>query len=478
MRELSRRGRAVLLVWCVVTILPGRAWAQPPTIYNSRAAWEAAAGSVTTIDFESLAPNGSFTAFDTSLGLSRFGVRFVGVSPNNLVVPFYLRVVSPTFAPIYDWGSGAILHGPPVVAAGAVGGPGSNIRVSLPADVYAAGADIMSILPVASTVTLQVTTTAGTFPFTVPTAAQPTRTFVGIVSTSRILQITGTTASFPALDNFSFSANPLAPGQPLNLTATAVGSTVSIGWDAPTAGGAPTSYLMEAALAPGGPPVGSLGTNTTSLQVPGVPNGTYYVRVRALNGVGQSTPTADVAVTVGPTGSLTLLPLSPVTIGQTVTLTWQVTVPAANYTVSVLSGPGIGAPVAIGAAPCCSISFQIPAGVAPGDYTIVVSGGGLTSAPRTLTVLPTGPFTLAVSQATARAGNVVSFTWPDLGLGTGLQYQLFATGPGGGAPAPLLPAGCCRLDVSIPVVTPGVYTLFVRASNTEQSNTVALTITP
>lgn len=48
----------------------------------------------------------------------------------------------------------------------------------------------------------------------------------------------------------------------------------------------------------------------------------------------------------------------------------------------------------------------------------------------------------------AVAGNVVSFTWPDLGLGTGPQYQLFATGPGGGASAPLLPAGCCRLDVS------------------------------
>ena len=478
MRDLSRRGRTALLLWCVFAILPGHAWAQAPTIFNNRAAWEAAAGSVTTIDFESLAPNGSFTAFDTSLGLSRFGVRFVGVSPNNLAVPFYLRVVSPTFAPIYDWGSGAILHGPPVVAAGAVGGPGSHIRVSLPADVYAAGADIMSILPVASTVTLQVTTTAGTFPFTVPTAAQPTRTFVGIVSTSRILQITGTTASFPALDNFSFSANPLAPGQPLNLTATTVGTTVTIGWDAPTAGGAPTSYLMEAALAPGGPPVGSLGTNTTTLQVPDVPNGTYYVRVRAMNGVGQSTPTADVAVTVGPAGMLTLLPLTPVTIGQTLTLTWQVTVPAANYTISVLSGPGIGAPVAIGAAPCCTTSFQIPAGVAPGDYTIVVSGGGLTSAPRILTVLPSAPFTLAVSQATARAGDVVRFSWPDLGLGSGIHYQLFAASPGGGPFAPLLPAGCCGLDVAIPTVTPGTYTLFVRGSNTQQSNTVALTIVP
>lgn len=459
--------------------LPCTALAQAPTLFNDRTAWQAAAGAVTTIDFEDAEVNGTFTPFDTAQGLSRFGVRFVGVSPNNAAIPNYLRVVNPAFFPSrYDWGSGVILHGPPVVPDGPVGGTGSHLRVTLPADVYAAGADVMTFLPFASTVTINVTTTAGTFTFQVPTAARPTRTFVGIISTTRILQMTGSSDGFPALDNFSFSANPLAPGAPRNLAATAVGSTVNIAWDAPLTGGIPTSYLMQAAMAPSGPPVGSLGTNTTSLQVPGVPNGTYYVRVRALNTVGQSDPTAEVAVTVGQTGTLTLSPAGPVTAGQMLTLTWQATIPASNYTVIALSGPGIGAPTNVAAAPCCSASFPIPLTVAPGSYSLVVSGGGLTSAPITLVVQPASPFTLNVSRPSARAGDLVSFSWSDLGLGPGPQYQVFVAAPGSAVFAPLQAAACCSLDVVVPAAAPGVYRVLVQGSNTRQSNVVTLEVVP
>ena len=87
----------------VVTVLaaPVVALAQAPTTFATRAAWEAAAGNVTTIDFESIAPTGAFTPFDTDLGLSRFGVRFVGRSPNNGAVPHYLRVVAPGYFPTF-----------------------------------------------------------------------------------------------------------------------------------------------------------------------------------------------------------------------------------------------------------------------------------------------------------------------------------------------------------------------------------------
>lgn len=42
----------------------------------------------------------------------------------------------------------------------------------------------------------------------------------------------------------------------------------------------------------------------------------------------------------------------------------------------------------------------------------------------------------------------------------------------------MLPAACCGLDVSIPQVTPGVYSLFVQGSNSVQSNVVTLQIAP
>ena len=62
---------------------PVGALAQGPLIIVDRAAWQAAAGGVTNIDFEGIAPAAGFTPFDTTAGLSRSGVNFVGISPSN-----------------------------------------------------------------------------------------------------------------------------------------------------------------------------------------------------------------------------------------------------------------------------------------------------------------------------------------------------------------------------------------------------------
>jgi len=458
----------------------GVALAQPFTMFTNRTAWAAAAGNVTTIDFEAVAPNGSFTAFDTAQGFSRFGMRFVGVSPSNAVVPHYLRVVSPTFAPAYDWGSGAIMHGPPIIVQTTnVGGPNSAIVITPPADVYAMGGDVMTVFEQGENVTVQVRTTSGVYPVNLLTAARPVRTFVGIVSPERILEVRILSFGFPVVDNVAFSANALAPGTPTNLQATATGTTVNIAWDAPASGGAPSIYEVQAALSPRGAVIASLGTANTSLQVPDVPNGTYYLRVRAANAVGQSTLTSEVAVTVGtPAGFITLAPAGPVTLGQAVTLSWQSTPVMASYAVTVLSGPGIGGPTTVATAGCCSASLPIPLNVAPGTYSLVVSGGSITSAPVSLEVLPAAPFTLSLSRTEARAGDAVTFSWTDLGFGAGIQYQLLAAPPGTSAFSPVAPASCCSLTLTIPQVSPGVYSLLVQGSNTRQSNVATLRVDP
>ena len=90
------------------------------------------------------------------------------------------------------------------------------------------------------------------------------------------------------------------PGSPSGLGSTVSGSTVAIAWTAPVSGGAPSAYQLQAGSAPGLSNIATIAVAGTSLVVPGVPNGTYYVRVVAGNAAGVSTPTADHVIRVGP----------------------------------------------------------------------------------------------------------------------------------------------------------------------------------
>ena len=90
-----------------------------------------------------------------------------------------------------------------------------------------------------------------------------------------------------------------APETPSGLTPSVSGSTVTLQWTAPTAGGQATGYLLLAGSAPGAANLGTIPVSSTSVSVPGVPNGVYYVRVMATNAVGASLPTSDVTVVVG-----------------------------------------------------------------------------------------------------------------------------------------------------------------------------------
>jgi hypothetical protein len=78
------------------------------------------------------------------------------------------------------------------------------------------------------------------------------------------------------------------------------GPTVTLFWT-PPAVGLPTSYVVEASNAPGGPANlanFNTGNALTTLVVPDVPSGTYYVRIRALDASGSSAPSNEVAVVV------------------------------------------------------------------------------------------------------------------------------------------------------------------------------------
>ena len=156
------------------------------------------------------------------------------------------------------------------------------------------------------------------------------------------------------------SAFAQAPGAPTGLTSVVSGTTVTLTWAAPSIGGVPTGYVVEAAVTPGGPVVATLNHPGLSISVPNVPAGVYYVRVRGINGSGQSAPSNEVVVSVGGAGEgCPALPLPPVLIVRSVGL---------QANVSWMSSGG-----------CAPSSYVLYAGSAPGlsDIAVVNAGGSL-----------------------------------------------------------------------------------------------------
>lgn len=92
-----------------------------------------------------------------------------------------------------------------------------------------------------------------------------------------------------------------APNSPSNLTVSVNGSTASMKWNAPSAGCAPTSYVMQAGSSPGQSNIANTntGNTNTALTAGGVGAGTYYVRIRASNANGISGPSNEVKAIVG-----------------------------------------------------------------------------------------------------------------------------------------------------------------------------------
>lgn len=143
---------------------------------------------------------------------------------------------------------------------------------------------------------------------------------------------------------FGEAMNVGAPGPPSDLSASSSGSNVSLTWSPPSTGAPVTTYIIEAGSRPGAADLASFatGSSVASYAAPGVPAGTYYVRVRASNAAGTGTASAEVSLVVG---AGCLAPTAPSNLaasllGRNVTLTWAAGNGAASYLVLVGSGPG------------------------------------------------------------------------------------------------------------------------------------------
>jgi predicted phage tail protein len=226
----------------------------------------------------------------------------------------------------------------------------------------------------------------------------------------------------------------VAPGAPQSLAAAVNGNTVTLTWVAPSTGGAPSSYVVEASLSPNGAVIASFTVTSTSLVVNSVPNGVYYARVRAVNADGSSPPSNEVIVVVPGSGNCAAPPNAPASLtssvfGMLVTLNWLAPAgacAAGGYVIQAGSAPALSDIAVINVGATTTLSVQAP----PGTYyvrVVALNGFGgsppsnevvitVTTAPPNLAGFWSGtgtyfnhPFTFNLTQN----GNQISGTYQD-----------------------------------------------------------------
>jgi hypothetical protein len=130
-------------------------------------------------------------------------------------------------------------------------------------------------------------------------------------------------------------------GAPQRLSSFVQGSTVGLSWG--SVSGA-VGFLVEAGSAPGLANLASVPAPLSGNYVAnGVPNGTYYVRVRAVDSSGTpGPPSNEVIVGVGPTPCIPPTALTIATnVGGSVGLRWAAATGATSYILEAGTAPGL-----------------------------------------------------------------------------------------------------------------------------------------
>jgi hypothetical protein len=186
------------------------------------------------------------------------------------------------------------------------------------------------------------------------------------------------------------------PGTPSGLTVTAVGSTVTLNWNAAVGGGAVTSYIVEAGRTPGDSSVAvaDTGSPSTTLTAFAVASGTYFIRVRARNGAGTSAPSNEVVILVGGSaGACTTPPAAPGVLtasvaGRVVTLRWNA--PSGPLITYVLEAGSVSGGNDIANFATGSVDTALTASATPGTYFVRVRARNAcgTSGPSNEVIIP------------------------------------------------------------------------------------------
>ena len=164
------------------------------------------------------------------------------------------------------------------------------------------------------------------------------------------------------------------PNAPSNLAAQVNGTTVTLTWTAPV--GSVLGYVLEGGSSSGLSNLArAIVGPSTSFVAAGIPAGTYFVRVRAIDSTGESAPSNEIVVTVS--GPCTTPPNAPVNLtstvtGQVVSLSWGPSggCPATNYVLLAGSAPGLSNLAVANVGLATSVSAAAP----PGTYYVRAYG--------------------------------------------------------------------------------------------------------
>ena len=275
--------------------------------------------------------------------------------------------------------------------------------------------------------------------------------------------------------NFRQAVTP-GLGAPRSLTVTTAGTTATLEWT-PPASGVATGYVIEAGSAPGLADLAQLPTSAeTSLMVPDLAPGLYFVRVRATNAEGGGAPSSEVQLLMTPQGRC-LAPAGPPALtnptvtGNVVTLSWAAPVEGGPVTSYVL-GAGYSSgtlDAAIVETGTNATSAVIPA--AFGRYFVRVAGQnpcgvGTPSNEVIVTVGPPLPGPPAALAATLAPGGAVTISWSAPEWGGAPQSYVLEAGTAIGA-SDIGTAETAGPSTTFAVqATPGTYFVRVRARNT------------
>lgn len=276
--------------------------------------------------------------------------------------------------------------------------------------------------------------------------------------------------------DFALAPQTGAPGAPSNFRAT--GQTVfglQFTWNAPSLalGGSATSYVLEVGFSPGTTALTLPVASGTSYTASGVPPGTYYVRVRGVNGAGTGPASAEIVVQM--TGSGAAPVEAPINVaafasGNLLTLTWADAtsggVPT-GYVVEAGSATGLSN---IATIPVTSRAFTYQP-VPNGFYFLRVrarnaAGLGPASAERMLVVggvpSPPGPPNFSSASVT---GSTVTLNWVAPAVGSPTSYIVEAGSATGLSNLAVVNTGSSAVNTSFTGVPSGTYYVRLRAVN-------------
>jgi Bacterial Ig domain len=255
------------------------------------------------------------------------------------------------------------------------------------------------------------------------------------------------------------------PTVPSNLYAWAIfNNVVTLRWNAPTSGPAPSGYVIDGGVAPGAPIVSFPTNRIEPIAIFAAPTGSFYVRVRAIVNGQLTDPSNEIPIHV----SVPVRPSAPSGLtgtvnGSQVELSWMNT-HGGGFTQNAIldvSGSYTGS---FNLGPTETFTFN---GVPGGSYTFSVRGANAAGAsPSSNAVTLTFPQPCTGAPLTperflaVKTGSLLTAVWETASSGNATTaFLLNVSGAfNGQVPIPLR-----ALNVPVP---PGSYTLSVAAVNT------------